>query len=229
MNKLQKIFIYPRKLYRKSNMLKKKKLSDRFSYIYKKNYWDDLESVSGPGSSFKNSKKITKMLKNIIIKYKIKKIIDAPCGDCNWIKELFNNKKLEYLGVDIVPDLVKKNQSKFKKYKNVNFKILDITSAKLPKTDLIICRDFLFHLSFNDGKKFLKNLYKSDFKYLITSSHSNGTKNNFENIKDIESGDFRIINIFKKPYNFKKNYEVCINDFCDDAEKYMILFKSSAK
>ena len=60
MNKLQKIFIYPRKLYRKSNMLKKKKLSDRFSYIYKKNYWDDLESVSGPGSSFKNSKKLLK-------------------------------------------------------------------------------------------------------------------------------------------------------------------------
>ena len=45
-------------------------------------------------------------------------------------------------------------------------------------------------------------------------------------MKDIESGDFRKINIFKKSYNFNKNYELLIKDFCDGKEKYMILFKS---
>tara|TARA_B100001175_G_C19503364_1_gene639473 strand:+ start:399 stop:1085 length:687 start_codon:yes stop_codon:yes gene_type:complete len=226
MNKLQKIINYPLKIYTKSKILQKKKLSDRFNYIYRENYWGDLESVSGPGSSLKNSRKITKTLKNIVRKYKIESIVDAPCGDCNWIKETFNNSNLKYLGIDIVPDLIKKNKSRFKNHKNINFKILDITNSKLPKSDLIICRDFLFHLSFKDGKKFLKNLFKSEFKYLLTSSHSNGIGNDFENLKDIRSGDFRRINIFQKPYNFNKKYELCVKDFCDDAEKYIILFKS---
>ena len=225
MNKLQKMINYPFKLYTKLEILKKKKLSDRFNYIYKKNYWGDLESVSGPGSSFKNSNKITTSLKNIIKRYKIENIVDAPCGDCNWIKKIFSNKNIKYLGIDIVPDLIEKNQNKFINLTNINFQVLDITSKKLPKTDLIICRDFLFHLSFKDGKKFLKNLFKSDFKYLLTSSHSDGKENDFENLKDIESGDFRKINIFQKPYNFEKKYELCIKDFCDDAEKYIILFK----
>ncbi len=226
MNKFKKIINYPLKLYVKSEILKKKKLSDRFNHIYEKNYWGDLESVSGPGSSYKNSHMFTKSLKKLIKKYKIKHIIDAPCGDCNWIKKTFEIKNLKYLGIDIVPDLIKKNQMRFINYTNINFKILDITNTKLPKTDLIICRDFLFHLSFKDGKKFLKNLFNSKFKYLLTSSHSNGIKNDFENLKDIKSGDFRKINIFKNPYNFDKKYELCIKDFCDDAEKYMILFKS---
>ena len=226
MNKLQKIINYPLKLYKKSKILKKKKLSDRFEYIYKNNYWGDPESVSGPGSSFKNSEKIAKSLKNIIKKYEIKTIIDAPCGDCNWIKKTIENRNLKYLGIDIVPNLIKNNRNKFKNCKNTSFKILDIINTKLPKTDLIICRDFLFHLSFKDGKKFLNNLFKSEFKYLITSSHSNGQENDFENYRDIVTGDFRKINIFKKPYNFEKDYELCIDDFCDDVEKYMILFKS---
>ena len=130
------------------------------------------------------------------------------------------------MGVDIVPSIIKKNKVKFKDKNNIKFKILDVTSKKLADADLIICRDLLFHLSFEDGKKFLKRMANVKYKYLLMSSHSNGINNNFDNLKDIKSGDFRKINIFKKPYNFNRKYEMCIKDFCDGKEKYMILFKS---
>ena len=146
--------------------------------------------------------------------------------DCNWIKNIFKNNKIKYLGVDIVAELIEKNKIEYSSKKNFNFKFSDLTKNKIPSADLIICRDLLFHLSFKDGKRFLKNLSKSKYKYLLMTSHSNGIDNNFNNVKDIESGDFRKINIFKKPYNFNKNYELLIKDFFDGKEKYMILFKS---
>ncbi len=223
---LKKIFNFPIKIFVKSNILKKEKLSERFNEIYRKNYWGDFQSVSGPGSSLKNSKNIRIALKKIIKEYKISSITDAPCGDCNWIKNIFNNNKIKYLGVDIVAELIEKNKIKYNSKKNFNFKFLDLTKNKIPSADLIICRDLLFHLSFKDGKKFLRNLFQSKYKYLLMTSHSNGIDNNFNNVKDIESGDFRKINIFKKPYNLNKNYELLIKDFCDGKEKYMILFKS---
>ena len=52
---LKKIFYFPIKIFVKSNILKKEKLTERFNEIYKKNYWGDFQSVSGPGSSLKNS------------------------------------------------------------------------------------------------------------------------------------------------------------------------------
>ena len=226
MNILKKTLNFPIKIFKKLNILKKENLTERFNEIYEKNYWGDLQSVSGPGSSLKNSKNLRNELKKIIKKYKITSITDAPCGDCNWIKSIFNNYKIKYLGLDIVSELIKKNKKKYRR-KNLNFKFLDLTKKKIPSADLVICRDLLFHLSFKDGKKFLKNLSQSKYKYLLITSHSNGFDNNFDNLKDIVSGDFRKINIFKKPYNFNHNYELLIKDFCDNKEKYMILFKSN--
>ena len=53
-----KILYLPYKIIKKSKILKKKKLTERFEQIYKENFWDNAESVSGPGSSFKNSTRI---------------------------------------------------------------------------------------------------------------------------------------------------------------------------
>ena len=83
----------------------------------------------------------------------------------------------------------------------------------------------MFHLSFKDNYKFLKNLSKINTKYILISSHTKNFKSNFSN-RDINSGDFRKINLFKSPFNFKTNYELVIKDYCDGVEKYLILFKN---
>ena len=54
-------------------------------------------------------------------------------------------KQLIYTGADIVEELVKNNNKKYKN-SNINFLTLDITKDKLPNVDLIFSRDCLVHL-----------------------------------------------------------------------------------
>ena len=82
----------------------------------------------------------------------------------------------------------------------------------------------MFHLSFEDNKRFLKNIKNLKCRYILISNHSKSAKNNILN-KNIKTGDFRKINLFKEPFNFKSNYELIIDDHCDGVEKYLILFK----
>ncbi len=220
---ISKLIRYPNRFLIKLKFLKQKKLNDKFSIIYKKNYWDDQESISGPGSSLKNTKNLRSMLKKILNKYKIKTILDAPCGDCNWIKFIFKEKKIKYVGADIVKECIDNNKTRFKN-KNLEFIQMDITRDKLPLSDLLICRDFMFHLSFKDNYRFLKNIKKINSKYILISSHSKNKSSNINN-KDIKSGDFRKINLFESPFNFNTNYKIAIKDYCDGVEKYLILFE----
>ena len=96
--RLRDIFI---ELYLK--MLTEKK---KFEIIYKYSYWrsNKSESVSGYGSSIAATKILLENLENFI-----KKIFDAPCGDFFWIKKL-NFENIDYLGGDIVVDLIKENK-----------------------------------------------------------------------------------------------------------------------
>ena len=220
---LIKLIRYPFRLFIKSKFAKEKSLKNRFSIIHKNNYWDNSETVSGPGSTIKNTIKLRKKLKEIIKTYKIKSIFDAPCGDCNWIKDIIVDAPIRYIGADIVPEVIKQNKKKFNNNK-IYFKQIDLTKEKLPKADLFICRDFVFHLSFKDTYKFLKNLKKSNSKYLLISNHFKNKNYNGYN-KDINSGDFRKINIFQSPYNFNYKYEMIIDDYCDGTKKYLYLFK----
>lgn len=221
---ITKLIRYPNRFFLKLKFFKKKKLIDKFSIIYKNNYWDNKESISGPGSTLKNTENLRHVLKKIIKKYKVKSIFDAPCGDCNWIKFIFKKNQIKYLGADIVRECVTNNNYKFIN-KNIKFKQIDITKDKLPNTDLFICRDFMFHLSYKDNLRFLKNLKRINSKYILISSHTKNKKSKINN-KDIKSGDFRKINLFKTPFNFKENYELTIKDYCDGVEKYLILFEN---
>ena len=220
---LFKIIRYPFRFFIKLKFFKAADIKNKFSIIYKNNYWDNKESFSGPGSTLENTKNLRNILNKIIKKYKIKSILDAPCGDCNWIQLVVKKNNVKYIGIDIVKECILKNKSRFNS-KKFNFKELDITKDKLPKSDLFICRDFMFHLSFEDNMRFLKNIKNLKCRYILISNHSKSAKNNILN-KNIKTGDFRKINLFKEPFNFKSNYELIIDDHCDGVEKYLILFK----
>ena len=87
-------------------ILKKKTLSQKFSIIYKINYWSDSESISGPGSNKKNTKKLVSNINKIVKNYSVRSIVDAPCGDLNWMKNLLYKQNIKYVGIDIVANLI---------------------------------------------------------------------------------------------------------------------------
>ena len=146
---------------------------ERFEMIYNENFWESNESSSGIGSEIKNTKEVLKAIKLIIKQYKIKSIIDIPCGDFNWMSSL-DMENIDYKGFDIVRSVIKVNNIKYKK-PNVNFNYSDIINSELPKGDLMFVRDCLVHFSFEDIKKSIFRIKSSfidpaciSFGYLIT-------------------------------------------------------------
>jgi hypothetical protein len=168
-----------------------------FTSVWRNNYWGSSESVSGPGSTLEHTKSVRSELPKIFDKFAIKSIFDAPCGDLNWMLEVINNSDINYIGGDIVKGIIEKN--KLHHNLRANFLVFDITTQNFPKSDLWLCRDVLFHLSYQDILNSLKQFVKSDIPYFLTTTHKNNFQ--FEN-KDILTGGFRMIDLFQAPFNF---------------------------
>ncbi|MFZ2150426.1 MAG: class I SAM-dependent methyltransferase [Candidatus Absconditicoccaceae bacterium] len=173
-------------------IFKNKDISNVFTKIHQTNFWSSNESVSGLGSEKIATRHTRKEILNIIKKYKIANLLDIPCGDCNWIEP--ENLGIDYIGADIVKEVIKSNKGKFDG--KIDFRVLDLTVDNLPKADLILCRECLQHLSMDNIKKSLKNIKKSGAHYLLVTSHKDGKNININN------GNFFTIDLEKAPFLF---------------------------
>lgn len=195
-----------------------------FKKIYDKNLWSSSESRSGSGSEKHYTQNLRSWLIENIPKYKIKNIVDSPCGDFNWMRYVLPYVSVNYLGLDIVEELVEINKKKYSS-KNISFKKRNIIEESIPDCSLLIVRDCLFHFSYHDINRFLKNIKNTNYKYLLTTSHILGS--DFEN-EDIKTGDYREIDLFKSPFNFRKDNVIeFINDYPEGYKipRHMILIK----
>jgi len=166
-----------------------------FSNIYRNNSWADPESVSGRGSTLARTEVIRKALPAMLKDVGAKSLLDAACGDFNWMQHV-DLGEIRYLGVDVVAELIACNQ---RTYRNThrNFVVMDLTKGDVPKTDVILCRDCFIHLSFNHARAVIRNLKRSGSEYLIATTHTHVSNNT-----DIESGGWRSVNLQLSPYNF---------------------------
>lgn len=170
---------------------------DIFTSYYRNNTWAGSESVSGPGSDYEQTKFLIPELE-IMLKYlNIKTILDIPCGDFNWMK-MVDIGKAHYHGADIVDELIKQNNKKYKS-DNIEFSVLNVITDELPKVDIVIVRDCLVHLSTKDVIKALNNIKNSGSKYLLIT---NFLWNHRDNNKDISAGQWRRLNLQQAPYSF---------------------------
>ena len=166
-----------------------------FRHHYETNTWGSAESASGPGSTIEYTEKIRRILPRLISDLGISMILDAPCGDYNWFKLIQWEKNITYIGGDIVEPLTARNQALYGSA-NTRFINLDIIHDALPKVDMWLCRDCLFHLSDNDVMLALNNFLRSDIHYLLTSTHPDCDRN-----YDIPTGSFRLLNLQLPPYS----------------------------
>jgi hypothetical protein len=198
------IFKYPYSIWKRRNFEKRLVALDttenRFTWIYKSNYWGNAESLSGTGSTLEYTENLRKELPKLITDFNIKSILDAPCGDFHWMKALLPTLNVNYIGADIVEDLVHLHNSNYKN-NTIEFIKLNLITDNFPYADLMICRDCLFHLSYEDIQSVLTNFKNSEIPYILTTTHK--INNLFQN-KDIQTGDFRTIDLFSYPFNFPK-------------------------
>lgn len=170
-------------------------LEDQFTFYYENNTWGDNESVSGRGSTIEYTNTLRKSLRELFSSYNIKSIVDAPCGDFNWFR-LIDLADISYHGCDIVPPLIENNCNLYST-NNIKFSVLNIIHDEIPKCDLLICRDVFFHFSNNDILLSIKNILRSDVKYILTTTFDSSIKN-----VDIETGDYRALNLQLEPFLF---------------------------
>lgn len=134
------------------------------------------ESKSGGGSTLDETEGIRQQIKQLVKDKEIKSVVDIPCGDFNWMKDIVYSFE-SYTGCDIVPELIQDNQ----KYANsiIKFQELDLTQNDIPEADLLIVRDVIGHLTLEDGKKVIQNILKSKCKYLLTTTWYNVNDENY--------------------------------------------------
>ena len=200
-----------------------------FNSIYKSNYWNKskdfnskFQSYSGPGS-IPNSKQTNNLIANLekfFLNNNIKKILDAPCGDCAWIEKIFR-LDIQYTGIDIVGELILTNKEKFKKNKNVNFYCEDLTEYnKFDNYDFILMRDFFIHLPLPMIKKILTNLKNSNCKYFAFNNYESVNLN-----KEISTGQHRKINLLKDPFFLNLPYYK-IHEVNTDQDNFIYIYKN---
>jgi hypothetical protein len=174
----------------------------RFRSIWKHNYWGNGESISGPGSTLYQASNFIEHFPSFIKEFNIKSIIDAPCGDFNWMKvALSGSPKIKYIGGDLVPEIVKYLNTTYE-FQNTEFRIFDITKDKFPKVDVWLARAILYHLSNKDIYLALENFVKSKIPYILTTNCV--TEPDHKNT-DIKSGEWRSLNLELSPFNFPKD------------------------
>lgn len=163
-------------------------MRDIFSKIYHENYWNDKDSVSGAGSNLKATEAIRLALPPLFDELHIESIIDIPCGDFFWFKEM-DLPYIMYIGVDIVPELIAFCNEKYRDENHI-FLVGDATKRVVPPANLIFCRDMLGHLSNEDVRKALKNFRASEARYLMATTFPGRDPN-----VDIETGQWRPIDL----------------------------------
>ena len=168
---------------------------DVFSEIYRTRAWGSDESVSGPGSTVAALAGFKHELEALVNRLQIKSVLDAGCGDFNWMKHL-DVALAQYVGIDVVPEIVAANRRAYASDTRV-FLNLDMTSDGLPQADLILCRDCLVHFSYEDIFAALRNFRESKSAYLLTTTFPEHSEN-----ADIRSGDWRPLNLQRPPFNF---------------------------
>jgi hypothetical protein len=77
--------------------LKSKNMEDLFTDIYRSNEWGGKDSISGPGSDVHQTRVIISELPAVFRDFNIHTILDIPCGDFHWMKNV-NMEGIDYTG-----------------------------------------------------------------------------------------------------------------------------------
>jgi len=215
------------KWFRKNNTAKFRNMSTEqvFTEIYRSKHWKSTDNVSGPGSEINQTETLIRELNGLFKELNIVSVLDIPCGNFHWMQKV-NLSKTNYVGADIVTELIESNKQNYQESDRLNFQVLNLITDPLPQCDLIIVRDCLVHFSNKDILNAITNIKSSGSKYLLTTTFTNHHMN-----FDIVTGDWRPLNLQDKPFNFAPPLMI-INESCTECngefkDKSMALWEIS--
>ncbi|SEN18962.1 class I SAM-dependent methyltransferase [Bradyrhizobium sp. OK095] len=184
-------------------------LAARFERIARTNLWGAASSVSGLGSEDPATAAIRDALPQLMQRLGVRSLLDAPCGDAGWIGRM--TLDIDYTGIDIVPSLIAANRGRVARGElSGRFLVADITRDALPQADLILCRDCLVHLGFDNIARAVENFRASGARFLLATTFPEWDGN-----RDCEDGDWRALSMEKAPFDWPVPREL-INERCEE-------------
>ena len=167
-----------------------------FTRIHDLREWGTGESLSGPGSTRARGEELQEALVALFERYSIATLLDAPCGDFNWMQFVLPATLESYVGVDVVDELIARNDA-LHAAPSRSFLCRDLTRDSLPRADLVLCRDAFIHFSYADIEAALSNFKRSGSTLLLTTSFAGLARN-----EDTRTGGWRPLNLEAEPFNF---------------------------
>jgi hypothetical protein len=171
-----------------------------FSQIYRNGVWgkDHLgQGTSGPGSNPKENMPFIEFLRDFLMDREIHSVVDIGCGDWALAREIHWADR-EYLGVDVVPELIAKNQTLYASDK-IHFQHLDAGKEELPGADLLICKDVLQHLPLLKIFHILSQVKKFKYALFVNGFSADDPLAN----SDIQTGSYRPLDLAKAPFHLR--------------------------
>jgi hypothetical protein len=176
-----------------------------FTYIYRTNLWGDDGSPCGVGSDLESTAVLRREVPRLLRRYAVRSLLDLPCGDFGWLSQA-NLSGIDYTGADIVPDLVEGNIQRYAG-PGRRFVRLNLASDPLPRADVVLCRDCLVHLRYEQIFRAFANLRRSRSTYLLATTFLELDAN-----AEIDTGDWRPLNLTLPPFALPDPLAVVIED-----------------
>lgn len=193
----------------------------RFEKIYDADVWardKHQDAKSGLGSEIENTQNVQLELPRLLKDLSINSLVDVGCGDWTWMSQI--ELPCDYLGLDIVQNVVQANKTTYGKL-GINFQQLDAVDEPLPDCNAILCREVILHMNFIDAIKLIRNIKKHS-EFLIATTDTALWFNS-----NIPTGDYRMLNLQRIPFNFPKP-EIVIWDDALVAGRQLAIWKTSS-
>ncbi|KAA0023851.1 class I SAM-dependent methyltransferase [Antrihabitans cavernicola] len=181
--------------------LRFKSRQDIFSGVYESTAWGSDESGSGTGSELRATANIREELPRLLTKLGAETLLDAPCGDWNWLSQI-ELPVSHYFGIDIVPQVIAANNAKYASAART-FTVGDLVEDSLPRADVVLCRDCLVHVSFQDARAILDNFRRSGATWVLINTYPEVTSNH----NQLTGPEWRRLNFHLPPFNFPEPVE----------------------
>lgn len=124
-------------------------------------------------------------------------LVDAPCGDCNWISQT-DLGGIDYHGIDLSGDHLAvaagKNWNGPQRPRNHKLERGDILRVSLPIADAFLCREFFQHIPNKAVLKFLDKVRRNGCIWLLATSAESDNR-------EIGPDMFRPLDLTAAPFN----------------------------
>ena len=173
--------------------LRQKRVQAKFADIWRTNGWGNAETRNGPGSTLKQTATLRTRLADAFRQLGIHSLVDVGCGDLNWISRISAELNL-YLGLDVVEEIIADVRTRFEARKNHFFNVADVSFHVPPRVDAILCRDVFTHLTQSLVEDALKNIVRSESRFLIATTFAHGRND------PVRLGGWRPLNLCAPPF-----------------------------